>query len=67
MGVRSDRPKLWTVVAAGIPITANQYHCATVPDGPNCELANGEYERIEVKNRAADIEVARLSRPMKAR
>jgi hypothetical protein len=52
-GVRSDRPKLWTVVAAGTPITANQYHCATVPDGPNCEWANGEYERIEAKNRAA--------------
>ena len=53
-GVRSNRPKLWTVVAAGTPITANQYHCATVPDGPNCEWANGEYERIEAKNRAAD-------------
>ena len=53
-GVRSDRPKLWTVVAAGTPITANQYHCATVADGPNCEWANGEYERIEAKNRAAD-------------
>jgi hypothetical protein len=53
-GVRSDRPKLWTVVAGGTPITANQYHCATVPDGPNCEWANGEYGRIEAKNRAAD-------------
>jgi hypothetical protein len=53
-GVRSDRPKLWIVVAAGTPITANQYHWATVPDGPNCEWANGEYERIEAKNRAAD-------------
>jgi hypothetical protein len=35
------------------PIMANQYHCATVPDGPNCEWANGEYERIEAKKRAA--------------
>jgi hypothetical protein len=52
-GVRGDRPELWTVVAAGTPIRANQYHCATVPDGPNCEWANGEYERIEAKNRAA--------------
>ena len=52
-GVRGERPKLWTVVAAGTPIRANQYHCATVPDGPNCEWANGEYERIEAKNRAA--------------
>jgi hypothetical protein len=33
------------------PITANFYHCATVPDGPNCQSGGGEYERIEARNR----------------
>ena len=32
-------------------ITANQYHCATVPDGPDCEWAGGEWRRIEERNR----------------
>jgi hypothetical protein len=42
----------WRIVA-GSKITANQFHCATVPDGPNCSWVGGEYERLEAKNRAA--------------
>jgi hypothetical protein len=41
----------WRVVAAGSPISANQYHCATVPDG--MDWNGGDYERIEAKNAAA--------------
>jgi hypothetical protein len=42
----------WQVVAAGAPISANQYHCATVPDGPHCQWCGGDYERLEGKNTA---------------
>jgi len=41
---KADRP--WRIVAAGPPVTAAAFHCASVPD-------SGEYERIEAKNRAA--------------
>jgi hypothetical protein len=30
VGISDDRASSWRVVAAGAPITANQYHCATV-------------------------------------
>jgi hypothetical protein len=49
-GDTGDRP--WLIVA-GPTITANVYHCATVPEGPDCQWRGGEYERIEAKNRAA--------------
>jgi hypothetical protein len=45
-----DRP--WHIVA-GPPLTPNQLHCATVPDGSDCEWKGGEYERLEAKNRTA--------------
>jgi hypothetical protein len=45
-----DRP--WHIVA-GPPLTPNQFHCATVADGPDCQWKGGEYERLEGKNRAA--------------
>ena len=35
------------------PNAANQFHCATAPDGPDCQWKGGEYERIEARNRAA--------------
>ena len=38
---------------AGPPLTPNQFHCAAVPDGPNCRWEGGAYERIEASNRAA--------------
>ena len=38
---------------AGPKLTENQFHCATVPDGPDCQWRDGAYERIEAKNRAA--------------
>jgi hypothetical protein len=45
-----DRP--WRIVA-GPPLTPNQLHCATDPDGPDCQWKGGDYERLEAKNRAA--------------
>jgi hypothetical protein len=30
LGINDDRASPWRVVAAGAPISANQYHCATV-------------------------------------
>jgi len=52
----------WRVVAAGAPISANQYHCATVPDGMDCQWAGGDYERIEAKNTAALVAHAKTRR-----
>jgi hypothetical protein len=40
-------------IVAGPPLTPNQLHCATVPDGSDCQWKGGEYERLEAKNRAA--------------
>ena len=34
-------------------ISPNAFHCATLPDGPNCQWKGGELERVEAKNRAA--------------
>jgi hypothetical protein len=42
----------WRVVAAGAPISANQYHCGTVPDGMDCQWCGGDYERLEARNAA---------------
>jgi hypothetical protein len=42
----------WSIVA-GPPLTPNQLHCATVPDGSDCQWKGGEYERLEAKNRTA--------------
>jgi hypothetical protein len=42
----------WRVVAAGAPISANQHHCATVPDGMDCQWCGGDHERLEAKNNA---------------
>ena len=39
------------VVTEGI--SANAFHCATLPDGPNCQWKGGEFERVKAKNRAA--------------
>jgi hypothetical protein len=41
----------WRIVA-GPELTASQFHCATIADGPNCEWKGGEYQRIEARNRA---------------
>jgi hypothetical protein len=49
--LRDDRAPSWRVVAAGTPIRANFYHCAVVPDGPNCQWDGGEYQRLEQRNR----------------
>ena len=42
----------WRIVA-GPPLTPNQLHCATVPDGSDCQWKGGEYERLEARNRTA--------------
>ena len=39
----------WRV--AGPPPTPSQFHCATVPDGPDCQWEGGEYRRLEAKNK----------------
>ena len=51
---RDPRSLSWRVVA-GPPegISANAFHCATLPDGPNCQWKGGEFERVEAKNRTA--------------
>jgi len=51
-GIKSahDGGRPWRL-AASPTITAGQYHCATVPDGPDCQWANGEWRRIEGRNR----------------
>jgi hypothetical protein len=46
---KPDRP--WHIVVG--EISANAFHCATVPDGSNGQWKGGEYERVEAKNRAA--------------
>jgi hypothetical protein len=50
-----QRPKSATArrVVAGPPLTPNQLHCATVPDGSDYQWKGGEYERLEAKNCAA--------------
>jgi hypothetical protein len=46
------QPPKWRQVA-GPPLTPNQFHCATVADGPGDKWNDGGFERIEAKNRAA--------------
>ena len=43
--------RAWKVVAG--EISPNAFHCASLPDGPNCQWKGGELERVEAKNRAA--------------
>ncbi len=43
--------RAWHLVAGPKP-TDSQFHCATVPDGPDCQWEGGEYRRIESRNRA---------------
>jgi hypothetical protein len=45
---KPDRP--WRIIA-GPQLTPSQFHCATIPDGPDCQWKGGEYERIEAKSR----------------
>ena len=52
MALRDDRTPSWRIVTAGAPITANQYHCATVPDGPN---SNGMVANISGSNSAIGV------------
>ena len=40
----------WRIVA-GPALTPSQMHCATVPDGPDCQWTDGSYERLEAQNR----------------
>jgi hypothetical protein len=40
--LKPDRPSPWRIVAAGTPITANQYHCAIV----GADVATTEADRI---------------------
>ncbi len=44
--------RAWHLVAGPKP-TGSQFHCATVPDGPDCQWEGGEYQRIEARNKAA--------------
>lgn len=46
-------PKKWRQIT-GSPLTPNQFHCATVADGPaDGQWKGGDHERIEARNRAA--------------
>jgi hypothetical protein len=53
MPVKTERNPDWRVVAADGAITANQYYCATVPDGPDCQWRGGEWLRLDARDRAA--------------
>ena len=33
-------------------LAPSAFHCATAPDGPDCQWEGGEYRRLEVKNKA---------------
>jgi hypothetical protein len=46
--LKTDRS--WRIVA-GAELTPGQLRAATVPDGPDCQWKDGEFERIEAKNR----------------
>src|SRR5262249_40890178 len=46
-----SKPPEWGQIA-GPPLTPNQLHCATIAERPDSTWRGGEYERIEVKNRA---------------
>jgi hypothetical protein len=59
----SGRAPTWRVVAAGTPISAHNYHCMTVPDGPDGRWEGGDYERLEKRNRAALQAVAQQHQP----
>jgi hypothetical protein len=52
VGVSDDRASSWRVIAAGTPISANQYHCATV----------GAAEAIAAADRANAAHWARSGR-----
>jgi hypothetical protein len=39
----------WHIVAG--EISAKAFHCAIVPDGPNCQWKGGEFDRVGAKNR----------------
>jgi hypothetical protein len=48
--------KRWVQIAGPL-LTPNQFHCATIPDGPDCQWKDGKhYERLEAQNRR-DLEV----------
>ena len=53
MPVKTERSPDWRIVAAGAAIAANQYHCATVPDGPDRQWRGGEWLRLDARDRAA--------------
>jgi hypothetical protein len=48
----APKPGPWRIVA-GPQLSLSQFHCATIPDGPNCQWKGGEFERVEAKNRTA--------------
>jgi hypothetical protein len=46
-----QKPGEWRTIAG--PDLGPNFPAAVVPDGPNCQWAGGEFERIEIKSRAA--------------
>jgi hypothetical protein len=47
----APKPVGWRIIA-GPALTPSQLHCATVPDGPDCQWQDGKsYERTEAQNR----------------
>jgi hypothetical protein len=42
---------IWRQVA-GPQLSADAFHAATVPDGPNCDWSGGSYRRYEDRNKA---------------
>ena len=56
--------RAWKVVSG--EISPNAFHCATLPDGPNCQWKGGEFERVEAKNRATRVEAKNRAAPKAA-
>lgn len=42
--------RAWHIVVG--ELTPQQFHCATIPDGPSCQWRGGGYQQIESRNRA---------------
>ena len=64
VGVSDDRASSWRVTAAGAPISANQYHCATVGAAEAIAAADRSNaalwakRKLQVSDRLADLESA---------
>jgi hypothetical protein len=56
--------RTWRIVA-GPELSPSAFHCATVPDGPDCQWRGGEHDRVEASDtRLLEAHFAELDRAM---